>query len=278
MAKMMGGYMGGFRGRLGTAVGYMWNGKWCLRSRPGAVRNPRTEEQTRHRAMFREEVRQASYMWRAAEVGLTATAREMGMTCYNLFVSANQSAFGWDDGTLTVDYSRLAVGMGPVAPVGFDEVLMEEGNVLKVRFERNPMRTVAGNYDRVMLYVYCPAAKEGIISAPVYRMDRRIGLCLPDEYMGCEVHVYGMVQDDEGRAADSCYLGCFTVGEFGNGERRTENGELRVENALPLDNLAVGGAAEGYGAEQVESGGEVREVDAAGGGGGHAAAGGVEHG
>ena len=49
MAKQSGGYLGGFSGKLGTAVGYMWNGKWCLRAHNPMVRNPRTEAQTEHR-------------------------------------------------------------------------------------------------------------------------------------------------------------------------------------------------------------------------------------
>lgn len=29
MAKQTAGYLSGFSGKLGTAVGYMWNEKWC---------------------------------------------------------------------------------------------------------------------------------------------------------------------------------------------------------------------------------------------------------
>lgn len=267
MAKMYDGYLGGFSGRLGPAVGYMWNGKWCLRSRPGRVANPRTAEQVAHRTMFREEVRLAARLRRAAEVGLTAMGREMGMTCFNLFVSINQQAFGLRDGELEVDYSRLTVGMGPVAPVEFGEVRTDEHNVLTVRYKGNPTKAVCTSYDRVMLYVYCPEAGEGCMSAPMYRYDRQLSYCLPDEYAGREVHVYGMVQDDEGRAADSCYLGSLTAGD------------AVVDNDnLLLDNLGVGDTEGGHGTEQVEACGECREVDAAGGGGGDATAREVEHG
>ena len=48
MAKQTAGYLGGFSGKLGTAVGYMWNGKWCLRAHNPMVHNPRTEAQTEH--------------------------------------------------------------------------------------------------------------------------------------------------------------------------------------------------------------------------------------
>ena len=150
--------MGGFSGRLGTAVGYMWNGKWCLRSRPAQVANPRTPAQVEHRTLFREEVRLAARMGRGVAAGLTAMARQMGMTCFNLFVSLNQQAFSLLDGALEVDYKALTLSTGPVAPVAFSRAVVDDHNVLTVDFEKNPLRLRAEAYDKVMVYAYCPEA------------------------------------------------------------------------------------------------------------------------
>ena len=62
MAKQTAGFMGGFHGRLGPAVGYMWRGQWCVRAYNPAPRNPRTPEQVAHREMFKREVQLASHM------------------------------------------------------------------------------------------------------------------------------------------------------------------------------------------------------------------------
>lgn len=102
MAKIGNGYMGGFSGSLGPAVGYQWNGKWCLRSKPAMVRNPRTVKQMEHRALFRQQVRLAAQMRWAVTTALTDVARESGMTSYNLFVSLNQQAFSQVEGELAV--------------------------------------------------------------------------------------------------------------------------------------------------------------------------------
>ena len=69
MARQTAGFMGGFHGRLGPAVGYMWRGVWCVRSYNPHPRNPRTEAQTAHREMFKREVQLASYMSWAVNLG-----------------------------------------------------------------------------------------------------------------------------------------------------------------------------------------------------------------
>ena len=93
MAKIEGNPFSGFRGKLGNLVGYNWKGLWCVRSRPAQVRNPRSEAQQRHRAMFAEEVRLAGRMSWAVNLGFAAVADELHITPQNAFVKANQGAF-----------------------------------------------------------------------------------------------------------------------------------------------------------------------------------------
>ncbi len=219
MAKQSAGYLGGFSGRLGPAIGYMWNGKWCVRSHQPMVRNPRTEAQVAHREMFKQEVQQAAKMRWAVTKTMTALAREAGMTSYNLFVKVNQHAFSAVDGQLQVDYSTLQLSIGDVAPVELTELQRTEDNVLKVKFRRGQ-----GDYfDHVYMYVYVPDLGLEYLSAPAYRMDRRIALMLPDNYAGHEVQVYLMVASQDGRWSDSLYAGAITEGgvveEYGRDAR-----------------------------------------------------------
>ena len=206
MAKQANGYLGGFNGKLGPAIGYCWNGKWCLRARPQAVRNPRTEAQVMHREAFKAQVQLAARMRRGVMAGMTAEARQMGMTAYNLFVSLNQQAFSIVDGVMATDYSLLQVSCGPVAPVAFGEAAIDENNVLTVSFEPNPLRMRAGNYDGVRIYAYSPSLGSGYLSAPVYRRSKRLCVSLPDEFAGQELHIYGFVQDEEGRCSETEYI------------------------------------------------------------------------
>ena len=208
MARQSAGYLGGFSGRLGPAVGYLWNGKWCLRTHNPMVRNPRTEAQVEHRALFKQQVQLAARMRWAVTSTLTGLAREAGMTSYNLFVHLNQPAFSAVEGRLQIDYAALRLSVGDVAPVELREMVWTEDNVLDVKFRSPQGRPL----DYVYLYVYVPERGKGCLSAPVYRSDKRIALALPTFFEGCEAHVYLMAMSRDGRWSDSLYAGLVEQG------------------------------------------------------------------
>lgn len=206
MATIGTGYLGGFSGKLGTAIGYNWNGRWCLRSLPVRVHNPRTERQQRHRMMFREEVRLAARMAWPVTLALSELARHSGMTSYNLFVKLNQPAFGWADEALQVDWPALRLSTGPVAPVAFAAPVIDEHNTLSISFEKNPLRMHTDSLDLVHLFVYCPDLEQSCMVAPVYRHNRRIRMLLPDGFAGHELQLYAFVQDIHGQFSETIYI------------------------------------------------------------------------
>lgn len=220
MARQENGYLGGFSGKLGPAVGYQRYGVWYLRAKPRMVNNPRTEAQQEHRAMFKEEVQLAARMRWAVNTGMTAVARQMRLTAQNLFVKANQHCFSVVDGAFTVDYSGLSVSAGPVAPVALGEATVDDAGVLTVPFEKNPCGMPARAYDSVFLWVYCAELGEGYLASPVYRRTQSVSLLLPDGFAGRALHLYAFVQDDQGRCSATAY-GCFD-----NGDDSSLNGEL----------------------------------------------------
>lgn len=226
MAKQKSGYLGGFSGKLGPAVGYMWNGKWCVRSHQPMVRNPRTKAQVAHREMFKQEVQLAAKMRWAVTTALRDVSYEAGMTSYNLFVKLNQAAFGFAEGRLTVDYPSLLLSVGNVAPVTHATAALQEGNVLTVNYRVGD----GSGFDHVYLYVYAPESGSGFLSAPAYRRDRKIQLALPDELAGCELHAWLMVSNADGRWSESVYV-----------EVPEEQGEMSVEATGEV----VSAAAEG---------------------------------
>ena len=211
MAKQSGSYMGGFSGKLGPAVGYMWNGKWCLRAHNPMARNPRTEAQVEHRELFKQEVQLAARMRQAVVKSMTMLAREAGMTSYNLYVKVNQPAFGVEEGRLTVDYSALRLSMGDVPPVELREAVWADDNVLSVSFKPGGGRSL----DYVYLYVYVPGCGKGFLSAPVYRYQKHISLLMPGYFAGYEAQVYLMSMSEDGRWSDSLYAGVIRQGEEG---------------------------------------------------------------
>jgi len=200
------GFMGPFSGRLGTAVGYMWNGKCCMRAYQRFVHNPRTEAQQAQRNIFKQEVQLASHLRWVLGKTLTEQARGEGLTAYNLFVRDNQHAFALSEGRLAVDYATLRLSMGDVPCVVPTTAVCDDDNVLTVKFERGTGAALDGVY----LYVYVPDLENGFLSMPVFRREKSIRLLLPDQYRGHEMHAWLMVERCDGSWSESCY--CGTVG------------------------------------------------------------------
>ena len=205
MAILSRSAFGGFNGKLGNVVGYRWKGTWCVRVRPVTIKNPRTEAQQRHRAKFAEEVRLAARMAWGIGVGMKAVADEQHMTVHNAFVSLNQQAFSQVEGAFEVDWSNLTLSAGPVAPVQLGEPTIDGDNILNIKFDPNPLGAKADRFDSVYLYVYSPDTELDYLAAPVYRMDKRIRVALPDGLARMGLHIYAFAVDKDGNASFSSY-------------------------------------------------------------------------
>lgn len=165
--------------------------------------NPRTPKQVAHREMFKQEVQLAATMRWAINKSFKEVSYEMGMTPYNLFVHLNQHAFSLEEGVFTVDYSALRLSTGPLEEAVYEALEWTADNVLTVRFARG-----GGKWsDYVRIYVHCPELGLGILTAPVYRNDKKVSAMLPTMFAGREVHVYGLVSNDEGMWAETTYVG-----------------------------------------------------------------------
>ena len=219
MAKQNAGYLGGFQGTLGPAIGYMWNGKWCMRTRPTSVRNPRTPEQVAQRELFKREVQLAADLGDAVVPSMRAMAREMGMTSYNLFVKVNQQAFSLVDGEFTVDWQHLRLSMGDVPVVESPSMTLTADDVLEISFGKGR----GYSHDQVYAVVYAPGLQHCIVSYPAYRREGRIAVALPDPMAGEELQVWLMVQDPDGQWSESIWVP-------GNEGESVENEELGVAN------------------------------------------------
>ena len=188
-----------------------------MRSHPRAVRNPRTEAQQEHRQMFKEEVQLASRMNWVLKESFNALSLAEGLTPCNFFIRENQHAFAWSDERLTVDWASLRLSMGPVAPVAFGVPELTE-ETLTVAFEKNPLHVRADAHDKVYLYVYCPEAEQGYLAAPVYRHTQRVSVVLPRTFAGRELHLWGLVEDRQGRWSESVYILTPGPSPIGEGE------------------------------------------------------------
>jgi hypothetical protein len=217
MAKQRFGINDAYRGTVGTVIGYEWRGKWCLRSRPLRVRNPRTAKQQSNRLLFKQMVDLASHMKMALRKGLRGVSLGMHITECNLFVKRNKECFSLDaEGQLVVDWERLIVSEGELVSPVFQAPSVETGSVI-VPFAPCAEGERASGDDEVYLYAYCPEMEEGTLSAPAYRRMGSVQLTLPERWQGKEVHLYGFAVDYEGNASATVYIGAMESEEVSDG-------------------------------------------------------------
>ena len=249
MAKQQNGFLDGFCGTLGPAIGYMWKGKWCLRSRPGRVRNPRTAAQQANRQLFRQVVQQAASMRWAVLEGLTTAADALQMTAYNLFTRLNKSCFTFSEEETVVDYASLRLSAGDLAAVRCTTAIRTAEGAVEVHFESdrdNPLRSAE---DRVLLYAYAPALGRGVMAAQGYRRQGSVGMQLPAAFVAEEVHFYLFARAADGTASECCYCGMLSVErEEDNVAGTSSDAGLAVPTGAPL----VAEAVEGCGAAREE--------------------------
>ena len=214
MALIYQGFNGPFIGKLGTAVGYMWKGKACVRSYRKEIAYPNTLGQQRERDWFVGMVRFASKAASALKLGFGRCAAEHRMTEGNYFVRCNKQHFHTVDGRMEVDYEQLKLSSGPAVDVYFKSPRFEEGETVVVDFEKNALPLHASGSDQVYVYVYAPSHESGILSAPVERRSKTMRMRLPEQWAGTEVHLYGFVVDRDGRPSESTYIGVGRVNHY----------------------------------------------------------------
>ena len=207
MATIENGYLGGFAGTLGPAIGYFSRGRWCVRSKPSQVRNPRTKAQTEHRTLFKEMVCFASTMREVITVGMRHEASLRHLSIYNLFVYNNKRAFSMGSEAVQIDCSQLSFSCGTVAPVGFGVPQCDRFLNVTVPFEKNPLHLRASASDTVYLVAYNPQRQKAFLSDPAARRSTQVTITLPGDWQEEEVHLYGFSHDAEGRSSECSYLG-----------------------------------------------------------------------
>ena len=203
MAKAISGYMGPVIGKLGPAVGYLWKGRPVFRAYVPHINYPNTVLQQAERDWFIGMVRMAAASRSALLLGLREAAAREQMTEGNLFVKLNKSHFRRDGSA--VDYSRLVLSEGPVAPVSVNSLDVDADGVLTVNWQRNNGMHRCKGSDSVHLFVYNSALRQGLLAQPAPRRDGTLSLSLPDGWHPSALHPYLFATDTQGHSSPTVY-------------------------------------------------------------------------
>lgn len=91
--------------------------------------------------------------------------------------------------------------------MAFDAPQLLDDTTISIAFEKNPLHRNCSQNDRVHLVVYCPEYKSFDFSDAILRRNKRIVMQLNEAWAGKEVHLWGFVVDNAGRASQSVYIG-----------------------------------------------------------------------
>lgn len=250
MAKLEQGILGPFRGKVGTVVGYLWRGQAVVRAYVREINYPNTAAQQAERDWFVSMVRFASAVRPALQKGFRRAAAEARMYETNWFVKSNKRHFRTqEDGSVAVDYQKLALSSGSVAPVAAESARVDADGVLEVRFDGQRQLRRSKAADEVTLVAYNARERKAVIASTVERRTGRVAVRLPDGWQRDELHCYLFAVDAQGEASASCYIGVAQGGLPQAGSLRTN--DLPQAGSLRTSGLEPAGEAEEVGGYEV---------------------------
>ena len=217
MATINRGILDGFFGKVGTVVGSFWKGIPVMRAYVRRIHDRKASSQQIIRVRFTTLNVLASAFLSALRIGMRNAAAASRTTECNVFVKKNWEAVqATTVDSVSVDYADLAVAQGSLTGVQFGAPNFDNPQTVSVGYATNEECDKTSLDDKVYVFVYCPDAKCGVLSAPVNRSVKSISVTVPAYWNGMKVHVWGFTLgaglDNAGELSNSDYIGTGNIG------------------------------------------------------------------
>ena len=220
----MKGVLGDQYGKIGPVVGRKFREENVYSAYQKNVFNPRTDAQQVQRIRFRTLSQMAHSFACGAIFGFRTAAKGTNRSPRNLFQATNFPTISAsvNPESISIDYTAVVVSKGALANVNFGIPNFDNPNNVTISFSEfgAPCQRTAG--DRVFVYVYCPDAKQGILSGETKIEDAKVSVDVPAAWNGLKVYVWGFTRNQgaaseelgipAGEASDSFYCGSGTIG------------------------------------------------------------------
>lgn len=208
MAIMKNGITGGFSGKVGTVVGYEFNGKYVMRGRPKKRRGKPSPKEKDNRDKF-------GYvqLWLKPLTDFLRVGFNNYNPNYQGFVAAKSYQLNHVvkkvEEKYFIDPAQALVSFGSLSLATEAFVLAEKPASLTFNWKGGEHL----HNERVMLLVYDVENRTACYdTAAVKRSSGSFMFELSERYSGKEVHVYlAFVSDDRKNQSNSQYLGAVTV-------------------------------------------------------------------
>ena len=208
MAILNDGINGGFRGKVGTVVGYELNGKWVIRKLPKlSKKNKRgTVAQNFQRGKFKKLHLFLDHTFDFIRVGFNLEGKRKGLSAHNAAKSYNLRNAFTPEGE--IDYNQVLVASGKLAtPLGYTHA----GDDIGIHFSWSYDKADAGGHarDQVMLLAYSVKKKKSIkLLSGARRSAEKETLEIPKVFKGVTFHTWiAFISDDRESISESRYVG-----------------------------------------------------------------------
>ncbi|MGL4584183.1 MAG: DUF6266 family protein, partial [Flavobacterium sp.] len=217
MAEIKQGILGGVHGKVGTVVGFMWRGKYYIRSRPRKSSKLATGKQVAQRSKL------------AVASGFVSKFREFVNAHYPPALLNDKMASGREqlismlmkegmtniEGEPCVEIANVLVSMGSLPPAVVKKVNQLKTGRIKVLWDNSITNILAKNTDRLSIVAYSEELhKVEVIESIAKREDKYVHFDLPKDWVEGKVHFWSVWKSADGKLiSTSAYHGMIELGE-----------------------------------------------------------------
>jgi hypothetical protein len=211
MGKLYAGINGPFSGKVGSVVGYLWNGKAVMRGLPSKINTAPTEKQLAQRAKF---ALMRKFLIQILELlNITFGNVAIQMTGFSKGFSYNlKNALNGTYPDLAINYSMVSLGRGDLPNIASAEVASNEPGRVQFTWTDNSGLGQALASDKAFVAIYSPEIS--IWKYALNAADRNSGSCTIDlvGFNGKPAHTYiGFIAANGKDVTDTLYTGLVNV-------------------------------------------------------------------
>ena len=211
MGKLYAGINGPFSGKVGTVVGYLWNGKAVIRGLPSKINTPPTEKQLAQRAKF---AMMRKFLIRLKNLlNISFSNQAVQMTGFSKGFSYNlKNALIGTYPNLEINYSMVSLGRGDLVNIASAEVISSETGQIKFSWTDNSGLGQALPDDNAFVAAY--NQQTGSWKYLLNAGNRKSGSCIINltGFGGMIAHTYiGFISANGKDITDTLYSGSVNV-------------------------------------------------------------------
>jgi len=214
MGKLLKGINGPFSGKVGTAVGYMWNDVAVIRSRPRKRRKPFSDKELNQQARFALMNQFLIPVKNLLNISFAHLAYRMSGFHKGFSYNVKAAILGIRPG-LSIDYPRVLLSRGDMAKPESATVLALSPNTLQFNWIDQSGTGNARETDQLFIAVYSSEKKRWLYrlnvatrNAGSFTLELKKVLLDPSPFEGKPLQTYiGFLAADGKDASDSVYTG-----------------------------------------------------------------------